>query len=126
HRLAGRAKVKPADLDKDLFVAFDDDLPIQKEIERYLRENKVTVEVVLHFDNIQTIKEAVAHGAGISIMPERVIRPDAEQGRLVALQLEPATLFRPVRIVHRRRKVFNEVTAGLIAILREQQQPNAA
>jgi DNA-binding transcriptional LysR family regulator len=70
--------------------------------------------------NRQMIKEAVVHGAGISIMPKRVMREDLAHGRLVALPLRPAELYRPVRIVHRRRKVFSEVTAGLLALLREE------
>jgi DNA-binding transcriptional LysR family regulator len=126
HPLAAQKEISPIELEGELFVGFDDDLPIQQQIDRYLRENKVTIEMALRFDNIQMIKEAVALAAGISIMPERVIRADIEQGRLVAVRLRPATLFRPVRIVHRRRKTFNEVTAGLIAILREEQQTNAA
>ncbi len=126
HPLAAHEKIAPAQLEGELFVGFDDDLPIQGQIERYLRENRVAVEMALRFDNIQMIKEAVAHGAGISIMPARVIRIDLEQKRLVGIGLEPATLFRPVRIIHRRRKLFNEVTAGLIAILREEQKTNAA
>jgi DNA-binding transcriptional LysR family regulator len=104
------------------FVAFDEDLPIQQHIDRYMREHDVEVEISLRFDNIEMIKQAVAHGAGISIMPERVMREDMLQGRLMALPLEPAELFRPVRIVHRRRKVFNEVTMGLLELLKEEEQ----
>jgi LysR family transcriptional regulator, transcriptional activator of the cysJI operon len=103
------------------FVAFDEDLPIQQHIDRYLREHKVEINISLRFDNIEMIKQAVAHGAGVSIMPERVMREDMLQGRLMALRLEPAELFRPVRIVHRRKKVFNEVTAGLLELLREEE-----
>jgi DNA-binding transcriptional LysR family regulator len=104
------------------FVAFDEDLPIQQHIDRYMREHGVEVEISLRFDNIEMIKQAVAHGAGISIMPERVMHEDMLQGRLIALPLEPAELFRPVRIVHRRRKVFNEVTIGLLDLLKEEEK----
>jgi hypothetical protein len=48
------------------------------------------------------------------------MREDLANGRLVALPLRPAELYRPVRIVHRRRKVFSEVTGGLLALLREE------
>jgi LysR family transcriptional regulator, transcriptional activator of the cysJI operon len=108
------------------FVGFDDDLPIQEQIDRYLREYKVTVLITLRFDNIEMIKQAVSHGAGISIMPERVMREDMLQGRLMALRLEPAELYRPVRIVHRRRKVFNEIASGLLDLLREEEKTDAA
>ena len=120
HKLAGSRSISPTSLEHQPFVGFDDDLPIQNEISRYLREHRVTVDTVLHFDNLQMIKEAVAHGAGISIMPRRVMRDDLEQGRLIALRLRPAELYRPVRIIHRRRKVFSEVAGGLLALLREE------
>jgi LysR family transcriptional regulator, transcriptional activator of the cysJI operon len=119
--LAAHPSLSISDLDGRSFVAFDEDLPIQQHIDRYMREHDVEVEISLRFDNIEMIKQAVAHGAGISIMPERVMHEDMLQGRLVALPLDPAELFRPVRIVHRRRKVFNEVTTGLLELLKEEE-----
>jgi DNA-binding transcriptional LysR family regulator len=126
HALARRESIPIAAIAGEEFVGFDDDLPIHEQIDRYLRENKVAVQVSLHFDNIEMIKQAVAHGAGVSIMPQRVMREDIRQGRLVALRLEPAELYRPVRIVHRRRKVFNDVTGGLLDLLREEEKTHAA
>ncbi len=108
------------------FVGFDEDLPIHSQIDRYLREHRVSISTVLRFDNIEMIKQAVAHGAGISIMPERVLREDLMQGRLMALRLDPPELFRPVRIVHRRRKNFNQPTCGLLELLREEDRLSAA
>jgi DNA-binding transcriptional LysR family regulator len=123
HRLAKRRSIPAPALEGEAFIGFDDDLPIETQIERYLREHKVNVEIALHFDNLQMIKEAVAHGAGVSIMPKRVMREDLAHGRLVALRLHPAELYRPVRIIHRRRRVFNEVTKGLLALLQEKEYP---
>ena len=117
HPLAQRESIPIAAVEGQPFIGFDDDLPIQDQIDRYLREHKVTVNVTLRFDNIEMIKQAVTHGAGISIMPERVMREDMLQGRLMALRLEPAELYRPVKIVHRRRKVFNAVAHGLLDLL---------
>jgi DNA-binding transcriptional LysR family regulator len=125
HRLAKEKSVEPLALDAEPFVGFDEDLPIQAHIDRYLRERKVTVQTVLRFDNIEVIKRAVAHGSGISIMPQRVLREDLQLGRIVALPLNPAELYRPVRIVHRRRRVFNEATNGLLTLLLEE-KANAA
>jgi DNA-binding transcriptional LysR family regulator len=125
HRLAKRRSVPPTALEGEAFVGFDDDLPIEGQIDRYLREHRVSVEKSLHFDNIQMIKEAVAHGAGLSIMPKRVMRDELAQGRIVALRLHPAELYRPVRIIHRRRKVFNPVSGGLLALLRANEEPPA-
>lgn len=119
HALAQQESVHPRALAGEHFVGFDDDLPIQSHIDRYLRDHKVVVEMALRFDNLEMIKSAVAHGAGVSIMPLRVMHNDLEQGRLVALRLQPTELYRPVRIIHRRRKSLNEVTNGLLELLQE-------
>jgi LysR family transcriptional regulator, transcriptional activator of the cysJI operon len=132
HRLAAYYKVDPVELGAEPFIAFDEDLPIRANVDRYLRDHGVSVDVVLHFDNLQMIKETVAHNAGISILPERAMREDLEKNRLVAIKLNPPDLFRPVRIIHRRRKLFAEVAAGLLKLLQEDsveanaQQPEAA
>ena len=119
HRLAAYYKTDPGELQGEPFIGFDEDLPIRANVDRYLRDHGVSVEVVLHFDNLQMVKEAVAHNAGISVLPERAMREDLEQNRLVAIRLNPADLYRPVRIIHRRRKLFGEVAAGLLKLLQE-------
>ena len=120
HPLAAAPSVRVEQLGDQSFVGFDDDLPIQVDIERFLREHRVSVDVVLRFDNIEMIKQAVAHGSGISIMPRRVMRSDLEAGRLKALDFDPPELYRPVRIIHRRRKTFNQVTTGLLELLKHE------
>lgn len=115
--LSAQKVARAADLDGQSFVGFDDDLPIQQDIDRYLREHRVNVDIVFRFDNLQMIKEAVTHDVGISIMPERVMRAELAQRRLVAIKLESGDLFRPVNIVHRRRKVFSELAQGLLDLL---------
>jgi DNA-binding transcriptional LysR family regulator len=121
--LARQRRARLEDLEGKPFVGFDEDLPIQHDIDRYLRDHRVNVDVVLRFDNLQMIKEAVAHGIGVSIMPERVMRADLAQNRLVAVKLEPDDLFRPVFIVHRRRKTFSELAQGLLDILLTEEPP---
>jgi DNA-binding transcriptional LysR family regulator len=117
HPLAKCRSVSAKDLGGSAFVGFDDDLPIQSQIDRYFRDHRVTVDTTLRFDNLVMIKQAVTHGAGISIMPKRVMREDIAASRLVALHLDPPELFRPVRIIHRRRKSLNQVASGLLELL---------
>src|SRR5437588_583323 len=69
HAFARRAEVYPTDLNGQTFVGFDEDLSIRHELDRFFREQGVEVNLAMHFDNIQTIKEAVALGTGISILP---------------------------------------------------------
>jgi DNA-binding transcriptional LysR family regulator len=117
HPLAGRRLVLAADLAGIDFIGFDEDLSIRREIDRFLRARGVTVHMVMHFDNIQMIKEAVALGSGVSILPARSMQAEIEQGRLVAVDLEAPGLVRPVGIVHRRRKKFNRAAQAFLELL---------
>jgi DNA-binding transcriptional LysR family regulator len=124
HPLASRdGSIAPQDLNGVDFIAFDDDLPIRRHLDRFLKEHGVEVNVTLHFDNIQTIKEAVTHNVGISIMPFRTMREDIEQGRLIAVRIADATLFRPLGIIHRRKKRFHRVAQAFLDLLREVPSP---
>jgi DNA-binding transcriptional LysR family regulator len=118
HPFAARTEVVPADLNGQDFVAFDDDLRIRKELDKFLRSQGVEVNVTMHFDNIQMVKEAVVLGSGISILPARTMQTEIEQGRLAAVPLHAPDLARPVGIVHRRRKKFNRAAEAFLEMLR--------
>jgi len=118
HPLAGRAEVYPADLNGQDFIGFDEDLKIRRELDRFFRAHAIEVNLVMHFDNIQMIKEAVALGSGISILPARTMQAEIAQGRLAAVRLHAPGLVRPVGIVHRKRKRLNRATEVFLDLLR--------
>jgi DNA-binding transcriptional LysR family regulator len=117
HPLASKVTLSASDLSEQDFVAFDDDLRVGWEVKRYLRHAGARVNFVMHFDNVQTMKEAVTLGTCVSILPVRVLRNDLEQGRLVALPLEGCTLVHPLGVIHRRRKKFNRATQAFLEVL---------
>jgi DNA-binding transcriptional LysR family regulator len=119
HALARRGKITAKDLNGVEFIGFDEDLPIRREVDRFLREHQIEVQETLHFDNLQMIKEAVAHHAGVSILPARILRDEVEQGRLVAIPLAAAALFRPLGIIHRKKKRFHAAAQAFLELLRE-------
>lgn len=121
HPLALREVLAPQDLEGLSFVAFDEDLPIRRHIDRFLREQGVEVRIVMHFDNIPAVKEAVAAGAGVSILPWPILQDEVRQGRLVALRLEPAPV-RPLGIIHLRRKQFTPAAQAFLGLLEQWRQ----
>jgi DNA-binding transcriptional LysR family regulator len=105
HPFSSRVGLIPKDLDGERFVAFDEELAIRQELDRFLRSENVRVDITMHFDNIQMVKEAVALGQGLSILPDRTMQFEIEQKRLVSIPLHAPGLFRPVGIIHRRKKL---------------------
>ncbi len=117
HHLAERKTVTAEHLRDEDFVGFDRDLSIRKEIDRYLRQRSVTIRVVMEFDNIETIKQAVEIGAGVSILPEPTVQKETESGSLTAVRLIAPPLERPLGIIHRQRKVFTPTASRFVELL---------
>lgn len=117
HPFASRAVVRPEDLDGQNFVAFDEEVIIRRELDRFFRESGVTVTTVMQFDNIQSIKEAVALGSGISILPERAMQAEVQQKRLVSVRLYAPQLLRPVAVIHRRKKKLNRAGRDFLRLV---------
>jgi LysR family transcriptional regulator, transcriptional activator of the cysJI operon len=109
HPLAGFEILIPADLDGQDFIAFDEEVIIRRELDKFFRDHDVKISVVMQFDNIQSIKEAVVLGSGISILPERTMQAEVEQNRLVSIPLHAPELVRPTGIIHRRKKKLTRV-----------------
>jgi DNA-binding transcriptional LysR family regulator len=121
--LASNSCIEPADLHGVPYVALDSDLPISKEIMRYFRSNEVAMNVVMHFDNFQTIKEAVMVDSGVSLVPARILRAEVEAGLIVSIPLAPPGLRRPLGIVHRRRKRFSRAAQAILELLHKPSSP---
>ena len=102
-------------------MGFDRDLIIRKEVDRYLRQRGVGIRMVMEFDNIETIKQAVEIGAGVSILPEPTVREARRNGALAIVRLIAPELRRPLGIIHRQRKVFTPTAAKFVELLQESQ-----
>jgi DNA-binding transcriptional LysR family regulator len=118
HPLARLARVAPEQLQGQKFVGFDRGLVIRREVDRFLRQHGVSVEVALEFDNIENIKKGIEIGAGLALLPEPMLRQEVEAGTLRALPLEGCRLVRPLGIIHRRHVRLGSAAIGFIDLLR--------
>ena len=105
------------------YIAFDRDLMIRKETDRVFRKRGITVNIVMEFDNIETIKQAIETGHGVSVLPSPTVHSEVENGRLVAVPVAEPELVRPVGIIHRSRKVFTPIASRFIEMLTDQSAP---
>lgn len=107
------------------FIGFDEELPIRHHVDEFLREREVEVNLAMHFDNIEMVKEAVAHRMGVGILPYRSMREEIRQKRLTAIRLAGETLYRPVGIIHRKKKRLNRVGEAFLEMLHASAAPEA-
>ena len=123
HPLAQTNVLVPSDLEEHDFIAFDPDLAIRRELDRFFRDQGVATRVAMQFDNIQTIKEAVALGRGISLLPACTMSAEIEQGRLVAVPLLAPGLRRPIGILHRKGHAMTRAVRAFADLLLELPAP---
>jgi DNA-binding transcriptional LysR family regulator len=119
HRLANRTRMQPIELDGESLVAFTPGLQIRTEIDRWLRQSRVSVDVVHEFDNIENIKRAVEVGSGIAILPVPTVRRELEIGSLKALHLDGVRWVRPLGIVQRKHKELTTAVKRFLELLHE-------
>jgi DNA-binding transcriptional LysR family regulator len=122
HRLAQRARVLPTDLAAERLIGFDANLRISREIRSYLRRHGVQPTVESSFDNVDSIKAAVAETDGVGILPQRTVRIEVARGVLRTAELDPP-LVRPLGIVHRRDRPLSPLVDAFVNYLRENDLP---
>ena len=119
HRLASRGRIRVAELDGEALVGFTNELKMRQEIDRWLKQAKVSVNIVHAFDNIENIKRAVEVGSGLGLLPVPTVRREVEFGSLVALELEDVDWVRRLDIVYRRTKPFTTAISRFLELLHQ-------
>lgn len=119
HRLGARKSLVAAELDGESLVTFTSGLQIRVELDRWLRQVKVSVDVVHEFDNIETIKRAVEIGSGIALLPITSVRREMEIGSLRMLKLEDVRWVRPLGIIHKRNSSLTTAVQRFLELLHE-------
>ena len=125
HRFAGRRAVGVRELQGEKYVGFDRDLVIRRKVDRFLKGHGVAVDVVLEFDNIENIKQAIEISAGVALLPAPALRREADAGTLSVVPLEDAKLVRPLGLVHRRSPPPSRAALQFIELLRQPDEPGA-
>ena len=118
HPLARRTPVEVTALVGQKFIGLEPDSPTRKAIDRIFRENKIRVEHVINFDNVETVKRAVEIDVGISIVPLVAVLQEVKQGSLVAVHFRGRKFPRPLAILHRKGRVFMPAMKKFIETLR--------
>ena len=118
HSLAGRKSVKLKDLDSMKFIGFERDIPTRQATDKFFRQAGVEVEMVMEFDNVETVKRAIEINAGIAILPASTIQNELLQKQLKEVPLNGTNFKRPLAIIHRKDKILNPAMQSFISLLK--------
>ena len=121
HHWADRASIELTALTGENYIAFVPDLPALRFMERQLRKHHVELTPVARFDNVETVKRAVAIKSGISLVPRHTVQAEMEAGLLAGLPLDGIRLERPLAITFRPARARSNVVVAFIAALQREQ-----
>jgi len=115
--LARKGELELSDLEGQKFISFDPDIPTRKAVDAIFRENKLEIDPVMEFDNIETVKRAVEIDHGVAIVPFATVLQEIKQGTLATVPLKGDGFTRPLAILHRKGRVLTPAMKKFIEIL---------
>ncbi|MDI9401516.1 MAG: LysR family transcriptional regulator [Verrucomicrobiota bacterium] len=118
HPLAKKKQVSIKDLNQQKFVAFESGTPTRKAVDKLFKEHDISVQVVMEFDNVETVKRAVEINNGVSLVPRRTVTQEVNTGSLVAINLKDVELSRPLAAILKKDKALSPALREFIKELR--------
>ncbi len=123
HPLANKTSIRLKDISQYPFVAFADDIPTRTLIDSKLWAAGARVEIVNAYDNIETIKNLVEIGSGVSIVPKSSITQSVRDGLLAEVPIVPRERFyRPTGIILKRNRSRRAAVLEFIEAMSEVQK----
>ena len=105
HPLALEKEVGLSQCDGLTFIGFADDIPTRRLVDDRLKAAGARVQMVTTFDNIETIKNLVEIGSGVSLLPTDTVRQEVRIGTLAAVPLASQDAFtRPTGLLLKKTK----------------------
>jgi DNA-binding transcriptional LysR family regulator len=118
HLFADKKSVKVKALSGQKFINFEKDIPTCKALEKIFKEHRVTVDQVMQFDNIETVKRAVEIDSGVAIVPQETVTQEVAKQTLAAVELENGAYSRPLAVIYKKNKVLSPAIKQFIAMLK--------
>ena len=118
HPLAKHKTLRLKDLNGQKFVGFQSDVPTRRAIDRQLKDAGVTVQYVMEFDNIETVKRAVEIEAGMAIVPQSTINQEVSKGSLSEVRIDDGDFSRPLAAIYKKGKVLSPAMKQFVSVLK--------
>ena len=118
HPFAEKKSVKVKALSGQKFINFEKDIPTRRALDKIFKEHRVTVDQVMQFDNIETVKRAVEIDSGVAIVPQETVTQEVAKQTLAAVELENGAYSRPLAVIYKKSKVLSPAIKQFIAMLK--------
>ena len=118
HPLAKAKTVKLKEIAGQKFIGFEPDIPTRRAIDKILKDEDISVQHVMEFDNIETVKRAVEIEAGIAIVPHNTVIQEVSKQTLAEVRIEDAEFYRPLAAIYKKNKVLSPAMKQFLSVLK--------
>ena len=122
HPLARRHHIDIRKLNGLNYVAFEKGMASQRALDRIFQEHKIQVQVVMEFNNIETIKRSVEIGAGVSIVPLMSVQKEVQNGSLAQINFTDKSFYRTIGIIVRSKQALSPAARKFIELMQNPQK----
>ena len=125
HAFASRAEININDIAEETFVTTADSSTLNAQIRSIFGDHHFTLKIGYSCAQVTTLKDFVAMGAGISILPQ-VMRIPADRDKLVYLRLTGSTPVRELGIIRHLQRYQSRGAEQFLTLLRAHARTRAA
>jgi DNA-binding transcriptional LysR family regulator len=102
------------------FISFHRESVTRLMIEDALRSKGITLEVEMEIDSQEAIKNLVASGLGLSILPHETVRGEIERGALARSRVRGLTLERAIGLIMPERRHVSAAARAFLEVMKEE------
>ena len=104
-------------LQGEKFIAFSQNVPTRQHIDNILKQHGVSVQIMMEFDNIETIKRAIEIKSGVGILPLPSVEAEVANGTLTVVEFSNENFFRPTGIIIQKGHPLNKAGQYLLELM---------
>ncbi len=116
HKFYGRAKVSLEEIAKEPLVLREIGSGTREQFLESLSEKGLHAEVKWNCNSPDIVKRAVKENLGVSVISERLVREDVEDGTLWACIIDDPNFVRTFKIIYHKDKYFTKTMKSLVKI----------
>jgi DNA-binding transcriptional LysR family regulator len=118
HPFTRQKSIKLKSLAGQKIISFEPDTPTRKALDKILKSHNVSVQHVMEFDNVETVKRAVEIDAGISIVPQGSVQQEVQKQSLASVPIEDGQFYRPIAAIYKKNRVLSPAMKQFLIVLK--------
>jgi DNA-binding transcriptional LysR family regulator len=117
HPLARSKQVSIRELGAEFFVAHNVRSPYREKVLQTFAKHKTALHMPVELPNIEAIKQFVAMGNGVALLPRIAVQAEISRGELVQIPVKELHMERKVRLVYRRGASLSHAALAFLKVL---------